>query len=596
MLKSLLQRLGIRSVYWVDDENASTEELDIEKLADYFATQLVKGDETQRKLALGELNKYEKSRTLGKDIGARLRESNDDVDVEGAIVELLKARLDKCVEDPIATLNQMLAVLPRPLSPIERQGLVSVFKDTEDCKWLELSFAKWQEQHVALLDHHSQAADPVLLIVDLQNDREASLLTGKQVLEHWAQCIADSPNKCSIYVVALTSTYKKNEELVKGRQFTNELFGVEEKKPPIPVLILSKDRLSTNGDDNEDSATLVSNAFAEALGRLRAFVLHTTLAEEVGALFSHSIEEAFRILQQLSIEEMLFSVSSSSFKEGASEIDTLVRMATIAQREALLAGLLKKESIRTAIIELRGLHPRNLIAAEDIDSTDGLERLRCSEFHDPSQVVNNLYSPISTGDIFEITRDDRTVEHYVLASNACDLMLRSGSGERKLDAGLLLLLEESKDSKGSESHSYYPLAPFPMGSPLAGQQIVANLRRMWTIPLTVLDLCWTNSNGDCLWSRDQTIPNPLMLLPAQQLRYEKVCEQFRPISARAKLSKIAPGIACRADFDRGARELRKVRFRVQRIGRLASSFAAELSSKLAQTIGRPTQEHDFSVR
>lgn len=594
MLKSLLQRLGIQSVYWVDDENASTEELDVEKLVDYFATQLVKGDEAQRKLALGELNKHGKSRSLGKDIGARLKENEDEVDIEGPIIELLKARLDQCVEDPKAILNQMLAVLPRPLSPLERQGLVSVFKDTEGCKWLELSFAKWQEQHVAILNQHSQAADPVLLILDLQNDREASMLTGEQVLEHWAQCIADSPNKCSIYVVALTSTYKQNEELVKGRQFTNDLFNEESEKPSIPVLILSKDRLSTNGDDNEDPTTLVSKAFAEALGRLRAFVLHTKLAEDVGALFSHSIEEAFRTLQQLSIEEMLYSVSSSSFNEGASEIDTLVRMASIAQREALLTGLLKNESIRSAIIELRGLHPRNLIASKDINSTDGLERLRCSEFHDPSQVVNNLYSPISTGDIFEITRDDQTVEHYVLASNACDLMLRGGSGERKLDAGLLLLLEESKGMT-NESHAYYQIAPFPIGSPLAGQQRVANLLRMWTIPLTILDLCWTNSKGCCIWSRDQVDPAPLVLLPAQQLRYKEIYEQFRPITTRTTLSKLAPGIACRAYFNKDACELKKVTFRARRIGRLASRFAAELSAKLAHAIGRPAQEHDFSA-
>lgn len=588
-LESLLQRLRIQSIYWVDDENASPEELDVDKLADYFATQLVKGDEAQRKLALGELNRSEKSRPLGKEIGERLKVS--EVDVEGDIVELLKARLDKCVEDPKAILNQMLAALPRPLSPLERQGLVSVFKDAEGWEWHELSFAKWQEQHEAILDQHSQSADSALLIVDLQNDREASMLTGKQVLEHWAQRIVNSPNLRSIYVLALTSTYKQNEELVAGRRFTNELFNEEKKKPSLPVLILSKDRLSTNGDVNEDSASLVSNAFAEALSRLRAFVLHTKLAEEVGKLFLHSIKEAFLTLQQLSIEEMLFSVSSSSFKEGASEIDTLVRMASIAQREALLNGLLKKESIRAAIIELRGLHPRNHVKATDIDSTDGLDRLRCSELHDPSEVVNNLFSPLSTGDIFEITRDDRSVEYYVLASNACDLMLRSNTGKRKLDTGLLLLLE----LKSGDSESSYPLTPFPMSSPLAGQQIVANLLRMWTIPLTVLDLCWTNSKGYCIWSRDQKTPDPLVLLPAQQLRYEKVCEQFRPIFTRSKLSKVAPGIACIASFDKESRELKKANFRVRRIGRLASSFAADLSGKLAQIIGRPSQEHDFSA-
>lgn len=591
-LESLLQRLGIQSVYWIDDENASAEELDVEKLAGYLATQLVKGDETQRKQSLGKLGEYEKARPLKKLIEGRLNPNVEAMDVEGDIIKLLMERLDKCVDDTKAVLNQMLEALPRPLNPHERQGLVSVFKDAEGWKWQELSFAKWQEQHEAILNQHSQSADPALLIVDLQNDREASTLTGKQVLEQWAQRIAALPNQHSIYAVALTSKYKQKEELVEGRRFTNELFNEKENKPSIPVLILSKDRLATNGAGDEGPASLASTAFAEALGRLRAFVLHTTLAEEVGNLFSHSIEEAFRTLQQLSIEEMLFSVSSTSFKEGTSEIDTLVRMASIAQREALLTGLLKKKSISTALIELRGLHPRNLVAAEDVDSTNGLDRLRCSEIHDPSEVVNNLFSPLSTGDIFEVTRDDRSVEYYVLASNACDLMLRGKTGKRKLDTGLLLLLE----SKSDKSESYFPLAPFPRSSPLAGQPIVANLLRMWTIPLTVLDLCWTNSKGNCIWSRDQITPDPLALLPAQHLRYEKVCEQFRPISARTKLSKVAPGIARRIVFDRDSRELKKVSFRARRIGRLASSFAAELSSKLAQAIGRPTQEHDFSAR
>jgi hypothetical protein len=590
-LKSLLQRLRIESIYWIDDENASDAELDVDKLARLVATALVEANDGQRKIAIGELKKQSvKARSLGDTLHNRL--SSGDEDVVDSVTELIVSRISDCVDEPKAVLVRMHDSLPRVLNAKEREGLVSIFSNGDGWTWTALSFAKWQEQHAAILEQHSVKERPALLIVDLQNTREASAISGSQIIEQWAQRLSTSHDSMAIYVVALTSSYKEDEEVIQGRRLTKNAFGEANAKPSLPVLVLSKGRLADRAGKLDIEERLVS-AFSGALSRLRAFTLHEELAALLHKLFTDSTSEAFRVLKELSIEEMLLSVSTSSFIEGASEIDTLVRMASIAQRQSLLVGLVQQSALRQALIELRGLQVEQTarVSTKDLDSADGLGKLRCSEFHDPAQVVNSLLSAVTTGDIYEIVAADDSTEYCILVSNACDLMLRGITGQRKLEEGLLARLESgySEDS----DHSFR-MVTFPPGSVLAGKQFTVNLLRMSVIPLTILDLCWSNDRGECVWTRDQNPSDTFALLPAQRLRYGLIDDELRALS-NEKLSAYAPGIDRQVVYVDATSERQRIAFGVRRIGRLSSRFATELSAKLAHAIGRSVREHDFSA-
>jgi hypothetical protein len=589
-LPSLMNRLSIKSVYWVDDENATPHEMSAEKLILTVAEELERNDTDKRKNALGKLRTIPDARGLADDIHNKLIATDVD-DIVGTIALLFSNKLDKVVKEPIKVLIEMLSTFPQPLAPQERKGLIEAFTKQNDWTWKEMSFTSWNTEHIAILDHHTNGGGNALLIVDLQNSRESSPLSGQDVLAHWADRISKSNGSVPIYAVALTSKFKKEHEIIEGRRFTKALFqGMQ--IPALPVLVISKDRLSSSALETTPES-LVTKAFETTLSRLRASKLHSSLAIELQAIFSESVDSAFSKLQQLSIEELLYAVSSSSFHEGASEIDTLIRLASIAQREALLVGVVASNKITTELIELRGLHDHiGFIEAHELDSTDGIKKLRCSELHDPAEVVNRLLAPITAGDIFEIS-DETSKRYQILVSNACDLMLRGTSGKRKLDVGLLLSLGDFPGSKSGPDSMVFPIADFPQNSPLANRKCAVNLRSMLTVPLGVLDLSWTNVNGNCSWAQGQALPSELSFLPSQRLRYEEISKDLEAIKSKEQLHLFAPWIPFECQFADEAAKLLSVKFAVRRVGRLSARVGAELIQKFAQSLARTTQEHDF---
>lgn len=591
-LPSLLDRLAIKAVYWVDDENASPQEMSVGKLAKTVAEELERNEDRDRKLALGKLRAYPSARKLAEAIEkALMREDLDDV--AGKIESLFTTQLDNAaLNDPASVLNEMLLALPQPLKPVERQGLVEAFQAATTWEWHVMSFARWDTEHAKILEKHTNGAGNALLIVDMQNSRESSLTSGHEVLTQWAGRISQLDGAMPIFAIAFSTKFRETEELLEGRKFTQSLFE-DKQMPALPVLVISKDRLSRKTEETPPGP-LIAAAFESTLGRLRTFTLHNSLAEELQRIFAESTESAFKQLQQLSIEEMLYAVTSSSFSEGVSEIDTMVRMATVAQREALLRNVVASGKIRQELIELRGLHDNiGRLRAKELDSIVGIEELRCSELHDPAEVVNGLLSPVAPGDIFEVQFANRSPEYQVLVSNACDLMLRGDSGSRKLKVGLLLSIRDFGGQQCGPESMTYPVSHFPEDSPLRGKRFAVDLRQMRTAPLEVLDLTWNNLDGKCVWQRSALPPDELGVLPAQQRRYEKINSCFEKVNNRMQLHELASWLPFDCNFAGEPERLTDVTFAVRRMGRLSSRVASELIHKFAQTLARPSQEHDF---
>ena len=89
MLQTLIAKLDVKSIYWVDDENATQEELGIEKLVDHLAHQLVSADSNQQKAALSVLVREEASRSLGQQIQGHLNRQEEGQNIEERIIGLL---------------------------------------------------------------------------------------------------------------------------------------------------------------------------------------------------------------------------------------------------------------------------------------------------------------------------------------------------------------------------------------------------------------------------------------------------------------------------------------------------------------------------
>lgn len=582
LASSLMSRLGVKAVYWIDDENATAAELDIKKLIATFSEQLVESDTAEQKKALNQIKADAQSRKVAKDIERILNEDMDDHVT--AVIDVLESRLQAVVPDVTVAVSSMLSELPQPLTPSEREGLLEVFQGHADWTVEPLSFGAWQARHAEILRKHIESGEKALLIVDLQNAREKSALSGKDVLAQWAQAIGHAYSSTPVVAIALTSKFKPENEFLEGRRFTKDLFAGAQ-APSLPVLVVSKERLSADATTPKDAARA---AIEGVLGRLRVCSLHKSLAEHLEKTFSNATKKAFERLHELSVEELLFSVSTTSYHEGTSEIDTLIRLASIAHRDALLNDVVANNEIASHVLELRGLQDHIVpLRAADLGTSNGIEELRCSELHDPPTLVNRLLTPLAAGDIFEVRHAGVTTNH-VLVSNACDLTLRGNTGERKLSVGLLLELVPSDLKEFGLA-----LTNFPKGSPLAERKLSVDFRRITTVPLSVLDLVWTNKEGVSQWSRDNEAEPDLALLPSQSRRYSKISSEWGSIGNITSLQRTVAWTDHQAQFANGFGPLLNVRFGIKRIGRLSTRTASELVQRFSQSVSRPTQDHNL---
>jgi hypothetical protein len=589
---ALMQKLCISAVYWIDDENAANAELDIEKLASAFADALVAADAVEAKAALAPFLSEAKTRRVGNqlltvsqdeaaDLASRLEQISDLLRSAGGLQQLA---------DPAATLVQGLRKLPGPLRAAEKAALIELFKGEAkvDWHWRPLSFTKWAEGGLDVVKSHTPES-PVLVIVDLQNTSEATAADGTTVLSELAAAELD---RKACHVIVLTSECKTEEEFRRGRKLTEDFFAAGPAKR-VPVFVLSKTRFLRN---ENDPRTIMADAFASILERADLSLVHLQFAEIMRAHFVRSIDIAFNALDRVTIEELMYAVTHTSKEEGVSEIETLVRLMNIAQRESFQQAIASSDALRTTILALRSAELS--IDRAQLESDVEIAKLRCAELYDKPEVINKLYSALSPGDLFVVHSERPSVENhrateervYVLVANACDLMLR-GSASRRLNTGLLLRLDDA-DSKDRSFSFALPHLEFT-GLPNVGRREI-ELREYVAVKLSVLDLCWTNDSGKCSWDPALIEEVSNKLLPSQKGRLTALRAEYGQLGA-AEIAALARPLEMvhTETLDEHGR-VQAVEFHARRIGRLSHGHAAQLTSRFTGVFGRPSAEHDFS--
>ena len=569
-LSELLNRLSISDVFWIDDENAAASDLDLEKLVSQLAEQLAQNDETARKKSLGTFRRHQSLRSVADKVENILKEEEPDIErVESALGLGLKN-----FGDPKTVVEAALAALPQVLSSAQKEALKRVFGGSS-AEFVAMSFAEWGTKGSEILERFAYKKNGCLLVLDLQNTRESAPIDGEAIISQWAAEVSRAVRSLPIYVVALTSSVRQKEELVEGRRLAHE--GFLGARVRIPIVVLSKDRLS----NDEDS---VETSFISSLARLRTFNLHQQLAKDLSEAFVSATAEAFESLEQLTIEEFIYAVSTSSLKEGASEVETLTRLVSIAHKRALVKRLSQHKSARRVLMEMRGLHVENepTLKLDDLLTRDGILRLRQSEQFESGEIVNNMFAPISCGDLFDVVLSDGRRGHFVIISNACDLMLRS-DGTRKLEHALLVRLADSA----------------VVGNQLSVESLatacrVTGVLEPLVVPMLTLDLCWTNKRGLSKWAREPSIEWQKYrdLLPAQEARYQVLQREFSREGARWLWS-LAPTIKLRAKLN-DTNSVNRVAFRMQRLGRLSLDLSNQFVDDFVRATARPASLHDFA--
>ncbi|WP_156963881.1 hypothetical protein [Muricoccus aerilatus] len=468
--------------------------------------------------------------------------------------------------------------------------LISVFSTTQ-VKFLARSFSQWDDEADAILGEAS-AENRVLLLIDRTNDFEATDTDGVEVL---AGLFQKHAGICEfIDCIILTSKAEPETELSASQEIFEEVRAklASGSNKARKVFVFSKSRLSA--DEHE-----IQSQFVVHFDRLKASRLGRELAAASRSVLESAVADATDWLQEVSLPEFHWSVFRSSEQEGASEIQTLLRLVSLKQGLHLERKFMSDNRIISAVVGLREIPPEHVAHAA---SPKELEMMRKLEFEREGPHINSLRQPIGCGDVFLISGEDgkSPPREAILLGNPCDMVLRA-DGKRTATFGLLVPIERSskdqdkKDNNGKErkDDGRGKLAiVFETGDRPTDTRYVIRPNKMATVPLSVLDLVWMNDDGVARLPAEPDISNSLL-----SLSQKRAASKFRPNDDRRFPNFEVFGIPLQAKKRDvklpGGKNTKTLDYSVQRTWRLTEEYAAAALLAFAQTISRPAFGHDF---
>lgn len=576
----LLKERNFRTVVVIDDENSAPQVDSIEKLA----RELVKAKASKRRYLAEKDNFFAEACEL-----AGPREDADSETLQADVRAWLEENAQEVTGDKLKVASDVL--FPKVVGPTASKLRDQLIQS--DVKLLPLSFGEWRDKQKEVLDGASSGCR-VLLLVDDKNEQEPEVdLDGPRVLR---DVLASPTDKLQfVDAIMVTGSCLPAMELEKSQELYEEVSELlaDAGLPRIfkKVFVFSKARF--NGQYVE--------SFNVHLNRLEASRLSIELAEATKQVLKEAVEESLDWLKRIPLMEFHHSVFVTAQTEGAAEIDTLVRLASIRQRVALEVLLRKDKGVQTHIEEMRKFTLDEFGGSLPPASSSALRELRQQEFERPGSHVNLLRVPLACGDVFTFrTLDSKQVEQRftaMLLVNPCDLVLRNEGG-RKLSTGLLVQVEKVTRAEAGERFKKDPstsplLYRLATGSSSEDVVYLFNNSRVESVPLHVLDLCWTNEEGDARLEASSLQQSLQTFSPPQR-------ERLKELSTRADDNRFTNlelwGTELRA-MTKVVAPLMKgstsVSYSVTRDWRLAPEFAAAALSALSQALSRPAFGHDF---
>ncbi len=578
-LSSELSILKFKAVYWVDDENVLDSAVKIEKLRDEVVQTLsISSSQAVRdvisKVSAGWKESLVEIATFHDQNNKKLEHNKTEPD------KVIKAKVDKLEaisEDFREDLIAMLIAFKGKLSKAQKKALENIFEPACSAigsSWHSYSFSDWEAKQTDILAfHHSK--NPALILLDQQNTRDSSSLDGTQILKN----VCSSEHADGFRFFFITNTCDVDGEFKHAKETLKRLEIAADGINP-PLFSVSKARIKAKADSAAGVDTL-DQTFVSLLRRLRIADLSAEMSTVLGRTFEKANTRAFDMLRGITLHEFLYAVTQSSQIEGVSELDTLLRLIHIQQREALVERLLKNSKLKKLLQDLRSIPVE--VRETMIDSDSDLRKLRSREIYWHHSAINSLFQPLANGDVFELLEDGST-RHFLLLANDCDLMLRE-KGTRKLQS---VMLFEVTPKVGGDTLEVALEAPIPGHQSRAA--IVLN--RYVAVSTLVLDLCWLNEDGQLSWRRRKSATlQKLPLLKSQLARLEELSQTWdSPKTARA----VAMSMPFGAVKQRSGSSPIVLPFK--RIARLNGPYAQGLLTRVASAMARPSYEHDFSPK
>lgn len=326
--------------------------------------------------------------------------------------------------------------------------------------------------------------------------------------------------------------------------------------------------------------------------------------------FTEALKEALERFADLDPIDFEHMVVKSSEVEGVSELETLIRLYGIIQKDRVKAQILQKAGVgdfADAARTVRGI--ADIGRALSATSQERLHKLRREELYESDQLVNGYNDPLRNGDLFEIGEGEQ-LKLWVLIAQPCDLMVRS-NGERvreenfKVAVLAPLLTRPLGEASNMKDGLGFSLDHFDYNG---AQSAVVRFADATPANLQVLDLAIFNKDGRCHLS---ATPDLAFSLPSKawekrdaklRVHFGKVTQQIedaRRVHKNAVANLLATAIIPRGSPKKafakyGAYEAGAFSYPIRRCGRIRDPLAASLLTAYSRFLARDAYEHDFS--
>lgn len=433
-----------------------------------------------------------------------------------------------------------------------------------------LSPEQFDDNYKEVLIHQMKETQKVCMIL-IDYDLKGFVKNGDQLLESIAN---DGNILCGVF----SETFSIDEEIKKWeeRNFNKNIYPISKKR--------------FDGDDESLMVQGLKN------------VIWLKQIEKVKEMAGNAVNEACAVFENgmKSIDPATFNrmVIASSKVEGCWEFESLSRIIMVYLNKGLKQGIKKQfAEFQQNTNSIRALDGPN---SSEIINDEILNLIRGGEWFDEIDYVNQVYSPISNGDIFQVGN-----KYYILLGQPCNLSIRpEGKRGYDLDQAFLLPLT-TKDkaeeklylSEGTKGDFQYPFKN-------DYSHILFSDRKR--ISLSLLDLVSYNANGlaeidinvNCDHLDGREIMQENMLLRYNKIlekiaKYKNACDTIdNKIEKRQKTAILR--FFCKS-YEMGDEKVVKkptisgtmIKFDVKRVGRYNSYGAHVLLQQFMSYLSRP---------
>ena len=433
-----------------------------------------------------------------------------------------------------------------------------------------LSPEQFDDKYKEELIHQMKETQKVCMIL-IDYDLKGFVKNGDQLLESIAN---DGNILCGVF----SETFSIDEEIKKWeeRNFNKNIYPISKKR-----------------FDGADQSLMVQGL---------KNVIWLKQIEKVKEMAGNAVNEACAVLENgmKSIDPATFNrmVIASSKVEGCWEFESLSRIIMVYLNKGLKQGIKKQfAAFQQNTNSIRALDGPN---SSEIINDEILNLIRSGEWFDEIDYVNQVYSPISNGDIFQIGN-----KYYILLGQPCNLSIRP-EGKRGYDLDQAFLLPLTTKDKAEEKLYLSEGTKGDFQYPFKNDYFHILFSDRKRVSLSLLDLVSYNANGlaeidinvNCDHLDGREIMQENMLLRYNKIlekiaKYKNACDTIdNKIEKRQKTAILR--FFCKS-YEMGDEKVVKkptisgtmIKFDVKRVGRYNNYGAHVLLQQFMSYMSRP---------